>query len=82
MASAPVALPKNSMEICINIFIDIFQMNGFLTYVSLSISNYCIMISWHSLNIIDSLYLKFSIQLIIPYFRLPFQWSQNEEGVM
>ena len=29
MASAPVVLPKNSMEICINIFIDIFQMNGF-----------------------------------------------------
>ena len=57
-------------------------MNGILKDVSLSISHYCIMVRSHSLSIIDPLYLKMYIQLSIPYFRFPYQWSQNEVGVM
>ena len=57
-------------------------MNGILKDVSLSISHDCIMVRSHSINIFDPLYLKISIQLSVPYLRFPFQWSQNEEGVM
>ena len=57
-------------------------MNGILKDAYLSISHEYIMVRSHSINIIDPLYLKISIQLSVPYFRFPFQWSQNEEGVM
>ena len=57
-------------------------MNGILKDASLSISHEYIMVRSHRINIIDPLYLKISIQLSVPYFRFPFQWSQNEEGVM
>ena len=63
-------------------FIDNYQMNGIPKDVSLSISHYCIMVRSHLLNIIDYLYLKISIQFSIQNFRFPFQWSQNEVGVM
>ena len=49
--------------LCINIVIDIFQMNDILRDVSLSISHYCIIVRSHSPNIIDPLYLNISIQL-------------------